>query len=76
MQEFDLHNKFLEVSKEIEQKFGAIRKDFEQVAEENIPKIKDKKIKLFMENSLKNALSGNLTSEEFIKELKDIQNAD
>jgi hypothetical protein len=29
MQEFDLHNKFLEVSKEIEQKFGAIRKEID-----------------------------------------------
>lgn len=76
MQEFDLHNKFLETAKDIEKKFGSMREDFSKVAEDNIPKIEDKKMRIFLQQSLKDALKGDIKSEDFLNKLKDIQNAD
>jgi len=68
----NLENKLLNTLKDFTNKVGDIREQCINDVNKNIEKVEDKDKQEFLNKSLKNALSGNLTAEDFITQLKEL----
>ncbi len=71
-----LNNKLLSELESFTNKLESLKNEQENLANQNIAKIKDKKMQNFLSDSLKAASKGEITIEEFTNQFKDLNNAD